>query len=800
MMSWKQRGERARPVGDEHIDFRMGTFLGPVIGKVEYHDVPPAPTAMAASPAAPAVFTGRDAVVADLLSALRPGSEPHRDAAVICAVAGMGGVGKTALALYVAHVAREHGWFPGGTLFIDMRGYDDVPVTADQAVLSLLRALGIRDSDLPPTADGARALYRSALDRREPVLLVLDNVSDPTRIPPLLPGRAWHRVLVTSRSVLHSLPLRQFTIDALAPDAAHTLLDRSLRLTDSQDARVSREPAAARELAELCGHLPLALLIAVALLRLGKPRPVAALTAKLRRAVDRVRSLHTDGVDQYGKELALRPVFEVMYRRLGPELARLFRLLGQCPGEDIGIGPAAELSGLPLGELEPLLDKLSAASVISPAVDGGRWQMHDLVRHFARTVVAENPTLQKEGAEARHRLLVYYVHGTLSASAHIQEMGSHDVPDLFSGSRAAALDWLDSERYSLLGAALWAESEDVKQAQLAMFLPLLLDGYLHLRHAYADWTTVARVACAAAHRLDAPEVEANALDCLGQALRGLRRYEEAVESHERAQRIYEQLGDRQGQAKAWNGLGLALLNLRRCDEAAEACARSVRIYRELGDGGREATARANMGAALEALDRLDEAHEAFTRALETYIALGDRRGEANTRDSLGLTLRRLGRAKDATDAHTRALGLNAELGDWHNRATAWNNLGLALQDLGRYDDAIACHARARGWYAFFRDAHSEAAAWLYLGKALSDLRRCEETLEALQQAQDLYRACDDWYSVGVCLSNTARTHSAQRRFPEARQTWAKAAEAFERASAREEAEEARRNAQAFGEQ
>ncbi|MFJ9247110.1 NB-ARC domain-containing protein [Streptomyces sp. NPDC101776] len=317
----------------DHIDLRGSTFYGPVTGKVESPRAAPSPTAMSALPAAPAVFTGREDEVVELLSALDPGVGGGSESVVISAVSGLGGVGKTALALCVAHAARGRGWFSGGALFVDLRGYDEVPVTADQAVLALLRALGVGDTDLPPTADDQYARYRGELSSREPVLLVLDNASDPAQIAPLLPGEgSGHRVLVTSREVQDSLPVRQFRVDELTPDASRELIDRSLRRFDPGDRRVAEEPEAVQQLGELCGHLPLALLIVSALLRRGRQRPIATVVSKLQVASDRVRALKFKGVDQYGKDLSLRPVLDVMYARLEPELARAFRMLGQAPG------------------------------------------------------------------------------------------------------------------------------------------------------------------------------------------------------------------------------------------------------------------------------------------------------------------------------------------------------------------------------------------------------------------------------------------------------------------------------------
>lgn len=751
-------------MGDgDYIDFRGSTFHGAVTGKSESPRAAPSPTAMSALPAAPAAFTGREDEVAELLNALDPGSGGGSESVVISAVAGLGGVGKTALALCVAHAARECGWFAGGALFVDLRGYDEVPVTADQAVLALLRALGVGDADLPPTADEQYARYRAELSAREPVLILLDNASDPAQIAPLLPGEGGgHRVLVTSREVQDSLPVRQFRVDGLAPDASRELIDQSLRRYDPGDRRVADEPEAVRQLAELCGHLPLALLIVSALLRRGRQRPIATLVSKLEVASDRVRALRFKGVDQYGKNLSLRPVLDMMYARLEPELAQAFRQLGQAPGDSIGIGPATNLTALVPEHLEPLLDELTAASLLTAASGAGRWVMHDLVRLYARTVSAEDSESRNEAAHARLRLLNYYCQGSLSAKALIQRLPD-GIPDHFEGQLHQAVTWLDSERTGLLAAARWTDTDNEVQSRLAVGLTLSLDSYLDHRHAFQDWATVAESACDASRRFRILLAEAMASDGLGLALNGLRRFEEAIDAIHRARRLYEGLGDREGQAKTWNNLGLVLRALRRNDESVEAYAHSARLYTEVGKPFKAALVRGNLGVTLGHMGRLDEARTALEAACGAHVKLNDTKGEATVQNGLGVVLHDLGQLEESVTALTRALGLFAELGDWHNRAKAWNNLGITLRTLGQFDDGLAAHTRARDWCAFLGDRHTEASAWANMGNSLSDLCRFEEALFAARRALTLYEALDDTHLATNVRHNIDVIHQADLR-------------------------------------
>ena len=738
-------------MGDgDYFDFRGGMFHGPVTGKSESPRAAPSPTALSALPAAPAVFTGREDEVAELLGALDPGVGGGSESVVISAVSGLGGVGKTALALCVAHAARGRGWFSGGALFVDLRGYDDVPVTADQAVLALLRALGVGDADLPPTADEQYARYRGELSSREPVLILLDNASDPAQIVPLLPGEGGgHRVLVTSREVQDSLPVRQFRVDGLSPDASRDLIERSLRRYDPGDRRVVDEPEAVRQLGVLCGHLPLALLIVSALLRRRRQRPVSTLVGELRAAEDRVRALRARGVDQYGKELSLRPVFDVMYARMEPELARVFGLLGQAPGDSIGLWPAVNLTSLEPERLEPLLDELVAVSLLTPFPSGGRWVMHDLVRVYARLVAVEDPEAHEEVAEARKRLLSFYAQVLASAKAHIEEI-PEEAPQNYFNTREHALKWLDSERTGLLKIAHWTDGED-KGWPGSLQIALYLDSYLLLRRAFDDWATVTKAADEAARRVHNSRVEARTSGAHGLALFHLRRFEEAETAHRRAVRLSEDAGDAQGQAMAWDRIGLTLRALGRYDDALDAHTRSARIAADIGLVRQASEVRMNLGAVLADAGRTEEAHDVFEEALATHLELGDKRGETAARDGLGVILLRLGRHEEAVTAFACVLGLCAESGDWHRRARIWNNLGQTWNELGLHDKALVAHNRALTWFVFFRDRLEEARTLANIGTVLLQLDRTEEAASAARQALHLFREFGDEHEIAEFL-------------------------------------------------
>jgi hypothetical protein len=303
---------------DDHIDLRGSDFHGSVSGKVAYRyhgDGAGVPIATAALPAAPVTLIGRDDELVRILPTLDPRSDTGRPV-VICAVSGLAGIGKTALALHAAHRAHGYGWFPGGTLFADVAGYSGRPLSAGQVVADLLDALGIRGRGLPQSTTARFALYRTMLAQQsERMLLVLDNASSTAQITPLIPASPRHRILVTSRHRLTDLNARLIDIRTLTSQSAAELITSALYTSDERDDRPAREPDALLELAALCGYLPHALEIAASLLRRRRHRTIASLVDDIKASAD-----PTDA-------LRLRPVFDATYRHLPTDQARLLRLL-----------------------------------------------------------------------------------------------------------------------------------------------------------------------------------------------------------------------------------------------------------------------------------------------------------------------------------------------------------------------------------------------------------------------------------------------------------------------------------------
>jgi hypothetical protein len=250
-------------------------------------------------------------------------------------------VGKTTLAVHAAHAARSSGWFPGGVLFIDLHGYDPSPVGPAQALDALLRALGVPGEHIPDGTEQRAGLYRSALAQvTDPVLVIADNASSEAQVRSLIPGPGSHRVIITSRHTLAGLGARLLDVTVLDQTEAVVLLDAVVRAGRPDDDRMGGDPVAARRLAEVCGALPLALQITAALL-VADPALTAAELAD--QMADEVRRLETLRYDDGGGVSApsVAAAFDLSYRQLDEDAARMFRLLPACPGPDVSTAAAA---------------------------------------------------------------------------------------------------------------------------------------------------------------------------------------------------------------------------------------------------------------------------------------------------------------------------------------------------------------------------------------------------------------------------------------------------------------------------
>lgn len=676
-------------------------------------------------PPEPAQLVGRGVEVERMLELLAP--TPNRPGpggvVVVSAVAGLAGVGKSALALHVAHEAVRRGWFAGGVLFADLRGYDERSgrVDAVAAIGVWLRVLGVADAELPPTPDEQVALFRSLLatlaaaGRR--VLMVADNVSDADQVLSLVPAQREHRLLVTSRDLLARVPAALVDLDQLEPGPAGELIVEALTRTRPNDRRPSQEASALRELTGLCGGLPLALEIMAQVLIADPGLRIADAAERLR---GELAGAQASGTGAETRLTAVRAAFDLSYRRLPEDAGRLFRLLTLNPGSESTSEAAGILAEQPPGSVRGVLATLAGASLLREVPAGSdRWRMHDLIRHYARELA--QPERGSEAFQAaEQRLLEHYATSADAADDHLRVLPGTPLPDRFR-NRAEALAWFDTHRTTLVQAV--ALAADTGRGSIVMSLAASLAPYLV---EYARWfdeaIAIGRIAVQTAHADANRREEGMALCNLGNALCEAHRFDEAIEAHNADLAICRELGDRDGEGVALGNLGNALCDARRFDEAIDAHNAQLAICRELADRRAEGMALGNLGGALYEARRFNEAIDTCEQAAGILRELGDRRAEGMALNNLGSALREVGRFDEAIDAHKSDLAICRELGDRYGEGAALDNLGRTLRHVRRFDEAI--------------DAFEQAVA---IFRTLDDQHRQERALHGLSAAQQAKR-------------------------------------------------------------
>jgi tetratricopeptide (TPR) repeat protein len=588
-------------------------------------------------PAGPERFTGRDFLLRELLGRLDP-SRDEAGVTVVSAVDGMGGVGKTTLAVHAARVAHDRGWFPGGALYLDMRGFSiGDPVDCGTAAAHLLRSLGVPDRDIPVAAEDRRAAWHRRLaelgELHRPLLAVLDNTAHAGQVRGLLPPNP-HRMLLTSRNTLSMLDAYRVVVEPFSPDDAVRFVDSALRTARPSDDRAVTDACEAYRVAKLCGYLPLALRIVVALLRDEPDRPLGSLSAELADGDTRIGRLRYDDVDEQGQPLAVKTAFDLSYRYLAdsPGQARAFRLLAAVPGADVSPAAAAAALGLAVPDARRLLAELARRHWLE-TLPGERWGWHDLVRLYA-VHRAHDHAVEDGREDAVERIYSYCRGGVNSAAAWLRSYGKARPlrPGGF-GCRADAVAWLDGEHQSLVAAV--AAASGARRWDDAHQLAAGLSGYQGFRHLTDDGIAVATLGLAAARHLGRRQ-ECESEMRLGDAYRIAGRHAEAVGHLEHALQL-RPADDATAEGSIRHNLGLAYLRLGRFAEAEACHRRDLKICREAGDWRGAGEAMIALGDALQELRRFREAAEVLNTAVETFELTGDLRNIELARTNLALT-------------------------------------------------------------------------------------------------------------------------------------------------------------------
>lgn len=641
---------------------RRAVVDGEVDGEMVVVRIPTAANALHQLPPPPRDFTGRVRELEELMSQIEQGG------VTISGLQGLGGVGKTALALELARRLAPR--YPDAQFYLDLKGADKQPLTVAETFAHVVRAYH-PTAKLPEGEAELQSLYLSVLHGKR-ALLLMDNAAGREQVEPLVPPEGCV-LLVTSRQHFVLPGLFALDLEVLPPeDARQLLLKIAPRISERAD-----------EMAKLCGYLPLALRLAASAL---------AERANLSPA-DYVRRLS----DAKTRLSLVEASLALSYELLGPEQQKLWRTLVVFP-DTFNAAASAAIWDLDADAAQDALGDLVRYSLLEWDADTQRYRLHDLARLFADSRMSDDERHATQLRHAAHYLIV------------LEECNAFYLKG--SDAIKSGLALFDVERRNIETGQEWAcqhSSGDEVAAQLCNQYPPIGVYVLSLRQHPREFISWLEAALAAARQLKNRAYEGRHLSNLGIVYKDLGEPRRAVEFHEQALAAFRELGDRRSEGNVLGNLGVAYSTLGESRRAVEFHEQNLAIAREVGDRRGEGNALGNLGYAYDDLNEYRRAIEFYEQQITIARELGDRRGEGNALGNLGVAYDALGELRRAVEFHKQALVAFRELGDRRGEGNVLFNTGSALNKLGDRSNAIAHVEAALEIYKQIEDPGAEIA-------------------------------------------------------------------------------------------
>jgi len=688
-------------------------------------------------PADLADFTGREEEVRELVALLGEGA----GGATISAIGGMGGVGKTALAVHVAHQVLER--YSDGQIVVEMGGISERPLTPMEAMGRVVHAFQ-PELRLPDDPTEVAALYRTTLEGRK-ALLLLDNAANSAQVRPLVVP-AGCGLVVTSRHNISLPGLRHFDLDALPVEEACALLQTIV----GQDRGTGEELGT---IVGLCGRLPLALRVAGDFLVVHPDWSVGEYAQALADERERLARLKHEDLD-VGAVLGLSAAQLVRERA---DLAARWQMLSVFPAP-FERSAVAAVWGVGEEEARDGLSELAARSLVLYERESGLYRLHDLMRLVAEDAFGHGRgkrKVRRERArlgEAAMRHAAYYLEVGRRADEVYLQGGEHVLEGLRLFDMAlphlqaaygrmrergddAAVQWtsqfpaqvvyvLDLRlpprgKIPILEAAVVAAHEIGERGLVGSHLGNLGETYWKLGNAQQAIGHYEQ-ALAIAREIGDRRGEGGDLGNLGNAYANLGEVRRAIEYHEQALVISREIGDRRGEGNDLNNLGIAYSDLGETRRAIEYYEQALAIAREIGDRRGEGNRLGNLGNAYFTLGETQRAIEYYERCQVIHREIGDRRGEGADLGNLGIAYRHLGEVRRAIEYYEQALEIRREIGDRRGEGNDLGNLGLAYAALGEVRRAIEYYEQALVIAREIGDRRGEAFLCWNLGLLYED--------------------------------------------------------------------------------
>ena len=261
--------------------------------------------------------------------------------------------------------------------------------------------------------------------------------------------------------------------------------------------------------------------------------------------------------------------------------------------------------------------------------------------------------------------------------------------------------------------------------------------------------------------------EAYALVGLGHVSEARQAFQAALSSYEEALPLFVEVGDRRGEGLALTGMAVMYDNLSRYEQALDAYDVALVIFQEIGDRQSESDVLNNLGAVRNSLGQQTQALEAYQQSLEISQELGDRLGESITRNNMGLVYDNLGRYEDALRYYQESLAILEELGAQASAGGLLTNIGAVYNSLGQYERALEYYEQALDIRIEVGDRRGEGLTLNNMGLVYENLGQYEHALELYQQSLAIRIAVDDYRGEGVTLGNMGLVYESLGQYEQA---------------------------------
>jgi tetratricopeptide (TPR) repeat protein len=745
-------------------------------------------------------FVGRRVEIERIETALRA------EAAVV-GIYGMGGMGKTELALHAANSFRAK--FSDGQLMVNMRGTDEKPRAPRDALSECVRALVGFERKLPDDLEELEKLYLSLLSDKA-ILVCLDNAADSTQVSSLRPPTTCG-MIITSRSPIVLPAITNIPLCELSPTEARDLL---LLIAAGIDHSV------ADTICKLCGYLPLAIRAAGSVLAVTADLDASDFASQLRDERTRLEKLGTEGVD-----IGVEASFNLSYARLSPDCSSTFKQLAIFPSSF----DSSAQEFVCKDEQHKRLTELVRRSLVLFDKNTKRYRLHELMRVFSKSLVNSEETSLAALRFAQHYLNVlrdanqlYLKSGqdhSLGVEHFNQEIDNIRAGRAWSSDHAEASDeaasicwsytsWggnilLNNLPHGELGG--WCE-ESISIAKhsnnrAGELGPLTLLGLVQQSvGAYNAAEGHFRAAIAVAQETKDSRGAATVYHHLGRALSDTGRLYEAIENFERAKKLWCDLGEHENEGKIVSDIGLAYSALRetsraiqhldlvlenarkdqnRLDEAnalanlsnvyskrnrqkgIELSEQAAEIFEQLGYRHWAAQALASSGLWLVDIGESTKGIQRIEQSISTLNEIGDRDLEVLAVGQLGEAYMTLKDPDNAIIAFDRQLELAREIGDFHREANALGDKAIMLVDLGQIDSAIIA----------FDDARRVAQLTGNLNHEFNTLCKSGEAYAKGGKRDEAVKAFEDQVQIGKSMGIVSKELHALKHLADSYASW-----------------------------